>query len=151
MVFEVHMMVSNPDQWIGDMSSAGADIYTFHLEASQDPKETIEKIKSSGMMVCYSLFLFYIGKSSFCFITHSNKKCESFTKILQAGCGIKPKTPVGPLSELADNLDVMLIMTVEPGFGGQSFMTDMMSKVCFSVEIIWIGLCSALLIYNFHC
>ena len=48
---------------------------------------------------------------------------------LQAGCGIKPKTPVEPLSDLASLLDVLLIMTVEPGFGGQSFMADMMPKV----------------------
>lgn len=100
-LFEVHMMVSNPEQWIDDMSKAGADIYTFHLESSANPNQTIQKIRSKGM---------------------------------HAGCGIKPRTPVEPLSELAPLLDVLLVMTVEPGFGGQSFMTDMMPKVKYLRE-----------------
>ena len=50
-LFEVHMMVSNPEQWIEDMSKAGADIYTFHLEASDNPQQTIDKIRSAGMHV----------------------------------------------------------------------------------------------------
>ena len=45
------MMVSNPEQWIDDMSKAGADVYTFHLEASENPTQTIEKIRSKGMLV----------------------------------------------------------------------------------------------------
>ena len=56
-LFEVHMMVSNPEQWIGDMGDAGADIYTFHLEASQHPESTIEKIRKRGMMVGCHLLL----------------------------------------------------------------------------------------------
>eukprot|EP00116_Pleurobrachia_bachei_P008276 sb/3468538/ len=96
--FEVHMMVSNPDQWIDDFAKAGADIYTFHIEASSDPAATVQKIKDAGM---------------------------------KPGCGIKPKTEVEPLSTLAPSLDVCLVMTVEPGFGGQKFMSDMMSKVEF--------------------
>lgn len=100
-IFEVHMMVSNPEQWIDDMSKAGADIYTFHLEASENPTQTIEKIRNKGML---------------------------------AGCGIKPKTAVEPLNDLAASLDVLLVMTVEPGFGGQSFMADMMSKVRYLRE-----------------
>ena len=50
----------------------------------------------------------------------------------QAGCGIKPNTSVDKLTTLAPLLDVLLVMTVEPGFGGQSFMPDMMSKVSVS-------------------
>ena len=95
-IFEVHMMVSHPAQWIDDMKKAGADIYTFHLEATDNPKSVISEIKAKGM---------------------------------KAGCGIKPNTPVQPLLQLAPLLDVCLIMTVEPGFGGQSFMGDMMPKV----------------------
>ena len=45
------MMVSKPDQWVEDMSKAGADIYTFHLEASDNPTQTIDLIRSTGMMV----------------------------------------------------------------------------------------------------
>ena len=52
-IFEVHMMVSNPEQWIDDMSKAGADVYTFHLEASENPTQTIEKIRSKGMLVSH--------------------------------------------------------------------------------------------------
>ena len=48
----------------------------------------------------------------------------------QVGLGIKPMTPVENLLPYADDVDTLLIMTVEPGFGGQSFMEDMMSKVC---------------------
>lgn len=95
---EVHMMVSKPDQWVKPMSDAGANIYTFHIEAATDPQQLIKDIQDSGM---------------------------------RAGCAIKPKTPVSDLLDIlyTQMSDVVLVMTVEPGFGGQSFMQDMMSKV----------------------
>lgn len=106
--FDCHMMVSNPLQWVPDMAAAGADQYTFHLEAARtstfgesssaaDPViATIEAIREKGMLV---------------------------------GIAIKPGTSVDELLPYADKIDLALVMTVEPGFGGQKFMADMMTKV----------------------
>lgn len=95
---EVHMMVAKPEQWVQPMANAGADIYTFHLEAASEPQQLIKDIKDAGM---------------------------------RAGCAIKPRTKVQTLVDLlyTQMADVVLVMTVEPGFGGQSFMADMMPKV----------------------
>uniref|UniRef100_A0A8C5CHM7 Ribulose-phosphate 3-epimerase n=1 Tax=Gadus morhua TaxID=8049 RepID=A0A8C5CHM7_GADMO len=81
--FDMHMMVSRPEQWVKPMSAAGANQYTFHLE-------------EAGMKV---------------------------------GLAIKPGTTVEELAPWANQIDMALVMTVEPGFGGQKFMVDMMPKV----------------------
>lgn len=94
--FDAHMMVSQPEQWMEPMASAGTDIFTFHIESSSDPKETARKIREAGMKV---------------------------------GMGIKPGTCVDVVLPYVEFADMILIMTVEPGFGGQKFMTDMMPKV----------------------
>ncbi|XP_054280780.1 ribulose-phosphate 3-epimerase-like isoform X1 [Macrosteles quadrilineatus] len=94
--FETHMMVSNPDQWIEDMSQSHVDQYTFHVEASKDVKTTCRKVRESGMKV---------------------------------GIALKPGTPTKSVEEYIDIADMILIMTVEPGFGGQKFMDPMMAKV----------------------
>eukprot|EP01100_Stratorugosa_tubuloviscum_P016060 TRINITY_DN991_c0_g1_i1.p1 TRINITY_DN991_c0_g1~~TRINITY_DN991_c0_g1_i1.p1 ORF type:complete len:222 (-),score=107.87 TRINITY_DN991_c0_g1_i1:67-732(-) len=93
---DCHLMVSQPEKWVDDFAAAGANQFTFHLEASANPLDLIEKIKSKGMKV---------------------------------GVAIKPKTDVETLIPFLDLIDLALIMTVEPGFGGQSFMQDMMPKV----------------------
>ncbi|CCG25141.1 D-ribulose-5-phosphate 3-epimerase [Candida orthopsilosis Co 90-125] len=95
-VFDCHMMVSDPEQWIEDIAKAGGDSYTFHYEATKDPAAVITKIKKHG---------------------------------LKAAMGIKPNTPVEAVYPYANDLDMVLVMTVEPGFGGQKFMQDMMPKV----------------------
>lgn len=95
-ILDVHMMVSNPAQWIALMAKNGADSYTFHYEATDDPMGLIKEIHKHGM---------------------------------RAGCALKPKTPADVLDGFASELDMILVMTVEPGFGGQKFMVDMMSKV----------------------
>nr|XP_011432354.2 ribulose-phosphate 3-epimerase [Crassostrea gigas] len=99
--FDMHMMVQKPEQWIQNMADAGANQYTFHYEATDDPTTCIRKIREAGMKV---------------------------------GVGIKPKTAVDVLLPLVDLVDMVLIMTVEPGFGGQKFMADMMPKISFLRE-----------------
>ena len=83
-------------QWVKDMSEAGADQYTFHIEATEAPLELCRQIQEAGMKV---------------------------------GIGIKPNTPVETVDHLVEEADMILIMTVEPGFGGQKFMSNMMTKV----------------------
>jgi len=99
--FDMHMMVSSPEKWINDMYDAGANQYTFHYEATDQPEKCIRLIKEAGMKV---------------------------------GLGIKPKTDINVVLPYIDNIDMLLIMTVEPGFGGQKFMTDMMPKIEFIRE-----------------
>uniref|UniRef100_A0A3B4ZN74 ribulose-phosphate 3-epimerase n=1 Tax=Stegastes partitus TaxID=144197 RepID=A0A3B4ZN74_9TELE len=93
--FDMHMMVSRPEQWVKPMAAAGANQYTFHLEATTNPGNLIKEIKESGMKV---------------------------------GLAIKPGTTVEELAPWANQIDMALVMTVEPGFGGQKFMEDMMPK-----------------------
>jgi len=96
--FDMHMMVAKPEQWVADVADAGADQYTFHIEATQNPGALCRQIREAGMKV---------------------------------GIGVKPGTDINTVVEWVeqDLVDMVLVMTVEPGFGGQSFMTDMMSKV----------------------
>ncbi|EFO94382.1 hypothetical protein CRE_13345 [Caenorhabditis remanei] len=98
--FDVHLMVSNPGQWVEPMAKAGATQFTFHYEAIDGGDvavgELIEKIRKSGMKV---------------------------------GLSVKPGTSVEHILKHAEHLDNALIMTVEPGFGGQKFMENMMEKV----------------------
>ncbi|XP_075612157.1 ribulose-phosphate 3-epimerase isoform X2 [Balearica regulorum gibbericeps] len=94
--FDMHMMVARPEQWVKPMAVAGANQYTFHLEATDNPGALIKDIRENGMKV---------------------------------GLAIKPGTTVEHLAPWANQIDMALVMTVEPGFGGQKFMEDMMPKV----------------------
>uniref|UniRef100_A0A2P2I8T7 Ribulose-phosphate 3-epimerase n=2 Tax=Hirondellea gigas TaxID=1518452 RepID=A0A2P2I8T7_9CRUS len=94
--FDMHMMVSQPEKWVEEMSNAGATQYTFHIEATSDTPKLIRQIREAGMKV---------------------------------GIGLKPNTPVETVLPFVSSVDMILIMTVEPGFGGQKFMQPMMSKV----------------------
>ncbi|CAH1774155.1 unnamed protein product, partial [Owenia fusiformis] len=94
--FDMHMMVAKPEQWVENMADAGANQYTFHIEATDEPEACIRKVREAGMKV---------------------------------GLGIKPGTPVDVLLPYVNHVDMVLVMTVEPGFGGQKFMADMMPKV----------------------
>lgn len=96
LVFDVHLMISDPLKYAEDFAKSGADIITFHLESDSDTEQTIEKIRSLGCKV---------------------------------GISLKPKTPASAVFEYLDRLDMVLVMTVEPGFGGQSFMGDMLPKI----------------------
>jgi len=91
-----HLMISNPDADAVSYAEAGSASVTFHFEASLDPLQTINSIRSNGARV---------------------------------GLAIKPKTRFEAVVDLLPELDMLLIMTVEPGFGGQSFMSEQMDKV----------------------
>lgn len=96
-IFDVHLMIENPDKYIEAYAKAGADIITIHTEArQQDLRASLEKVKALG------------------------KKC---------GVTIKPKTPASAIAPFMDIADLVLVMTVEPGFGGQSFMADQLPKI----------------------
>lgn len=99
MVMDVHIMVEDPAFFSDVFLKAGADILTFHYEACKDEKEV--------RMICEEI--------------HA---CHA-----KAGVSVKPGTPISVLDPLLDVIDVVLIMSVEPGFGGQSFMEDMLDKV----------------------
>ncbi|KAJ1647419.1 RIBULOSE-phosphate 3-epimerase [Coemansia erecta] len=93
---DCHLMVSNPEQWVDDFADAGADLFCFHYEATNNAAVLIDKIHAKGM---------------------------------KAGMAIKPNTPIDVAFEFCPKLDQVLVMTVEPGFGGQAFMPDCMQKV----------------------
>ncbi|KAH7298077.1 hypothetical protein KP509_25G026000 [Ceratopteris richardii] len=93
-------MVTNPSDYVTSLAKAGASGFTFHIEVAGDGwKELLKDIKSAGM---------------------------------QAGVALRPATPIEtvfPLLEGEEHVDMVLVMTVEPGFGGQKFMPEMMQKV----------------------
>ncbi len=95
-VLDTHLMIVNPDKYIEEFAGAGADILTLHLEALEDPKASIAKIKACGM---------------------------------KAGLSIKPATAASAIFNLLPSLDLVLVMSVEPGFGGQKFMPESLDKV----------------------
>ena len=94
---DVHLMIENPEKYIEPFAKAGANIITFHYEATQDnTDEVIELIRSFGCKV---------------------------------GISIKPKTNQDVLIPYLDKIDMVLVMTVEPGFGGQEFMGYCAQKI----------------------
>lgn len=94
--FDVHLMIAEPQKYIPDFLSAGADSITFHTESDGDVGETIDLILQSGK---------------------------------KAALAVKPATPIETVYPYLDKISMVLVMTVEPGFGGQSFMADMMPKI----------------------
>ena len=102
-VFDVHLMISPVDNFIKDYANAGADIITFHPEATEDTSKTIELIKKE------------------------NKK---------VGISLKPKSSINLIEDHLSKIDLVLIMSVEPGFGGQKFMPEILEKTKQLKEII---------------
>ena len=94
--FDVHLMIDPVHKYIKDYSDAGADIITFHPEATQNVMETINHIKSL------------------------NKK---------VGISLNPNTEIKIISEHLDKVDLILIMSVYPGFGGQKFIAEVVQKI----------------------
>ena len=101
--FDVHLMISPVDNFIKDFANAGADIITFHPEATKDTLNTIELIRKE------------------------NKK---------VGISLKPKSKIDLIEKYLDKIDLVLIMSVEPGFGGQEFMPEVLEKTRKVREII---------------
>ena len=94
-IFDVHLMISPVDNFIKDFADAGADIITFHPEATTDVSKTIKLIRDQ------------------------NKK---------VGISLKPKSKVDLIKDYLKEIDLVLIMSVEPGFGGQKFMPEVLEK-----------------------
>ena len=102
-IFDVHLMISPVDNFIKDFSEAGADIITFHPEATPDISNTISLIKKEGKKV---------------------------------GISLKPKTKIEIIERYLDQVDLVLIMSVEPGFAGQKFIPEVLDKTRKIKQII---------------
>lgn len=95
-VFDVHLMIEEPDKYIKDFYHAGADIITVHAESCTHLHRTIQGIKELG---------------------------------LKAGVSLNPATDLSILNYVLEDLDMVLIMSVNPGFGGQSFIESSIGKI----------------------
>ena len=93
---DVHLMIVEPERYIERFAEAGADMITFHLEATESVAECIALARKAGVKV---------------------------------GMSVRPATPVSKLKEWLPCIDMVLIMSVEPGFGGQSFMPQSVDKI----------------------
>jgi ribulose-phosphate 3-epimerase len=102
-IFDVHLMISPVDNFIKDFADAGADIITFHPEATPNILNTIKLIKKA------------------------NKK---------VGISLKPKSEIKLIENFLSEVDLVLIMSVEPGFGGQKFMPEVLEKTKKLKELI---------------
>ena len=96
LIFDVHLMITEPQRYVDDFLKAGADILTIHYESCENPLEVVRYIKS---------------------------------KEAKVGLSIKPATPAEAIYDMLPELDMLLVMTVEPGFGGQKIMLDQLEKV----------------------
>ena len=93
---DVHMMVVDPEKLVEPFARAGADNITFHIEATNDPNEVIDLIRSTGKMV---------------------------------GISLKPSTPFSVITPYIEKVDIILVMSVEPGFGGQGFIKESNERI----------------------
>jgi ribulose-phosphate 3-epimerase len=96
LVFDVHLMIENPDKYIEDFIDAGADIITIHSEVSYHAHRIVQNIKKKGIM---------------------------------AGVSINPATNVKDIYYLLNLVDLVLVMSVNPGFGGQKFIESSIEKI----------------------
>ena len=96
MVFDVHLMVTNPMDFFKPFADAGADMLTFHVETAEDPDQAIAAIRALGK---------------------------------RAGISIHPDTPVEKVFPYIGKVDIILIMTVYPGFGGQGYLPSSNERI----------------------
>lgn len=94
-IFDVHLMVQDPERYIQDFVDAGADIITVHVEACKHIHRVVQQIKEAGVKV---------------------------------GVVLNPGTPVSVLDVILEDLDMVLLMSVNPGFGGQKFIPSTLDK-----------------------
>jgi len=93
---DCHLMIENPDQYIGDFAEAGADMISVHVEACRHLHRTIQLIRSHGV---------------------------------SPGVAVNPATPVEAVVPILGDVDFVLLMSVNPGFGGQSFIPSVLNKI----------------------
>lgn len=96
MIFDVHLMIMEPDKYIKQFAEAGADIISVHAEACKHLNRTIQNIKENNM---------------------------------KAAVALNPATPLDFLDYILDDLDMVLLMSVNPGFGGQKFIPNTLNKI----------------------
>ncbi len=96
LMFDVHLMVSNPQDFIEPFAKAGADLITIHVETAPHLHRLIQNIKEQG---------------------------------LKAAVSLNPSTPLSSIEEVLGEVDMVLLMTVNPGFGGQKFIPQMLDKI----------------------
>ncbi len=94
--FDVHLMIVEPERYIERFADSGADLITFHVEATKDPKAVIDQIHACGK---------------------------------KAGISLRPGTDLSKIRPFLSDLDLVLVMSVEPGFGGQSFIPEMQDRI----------------------
>ena len=103
LVFDCHLMIVEPERYVDDFRKAGADIITFHLEATPHAQRLLTHIRSLGA---------------------------------KAGISICPQTPVAMLEDLIEDVDLILVMSVNPGFGGQRFIPHALEKVAQAKALV---------------
>lgn len=97
MIFDVHMMVVDPERYIEDIRKSGADIISFHVEACKNIIDTLQKIKEMGAVPALA---------------------------------INPETPMETLKPYLSYVEEVVVMSVHPGFGGQSFIEESFDRIC---------------------
>ncbi len=103
MIFDVHLMIENPEKYIDEFAKSGADIITIHQEATPHLHRGIQMIRNHG---------------------------------IKAGVSLNPATPVETLEYILPDVDMVLIMSVNPGFGGQKYIPEMTKKIRKMKEMI---------------
>ena len=96
MLFDVHLMITEPERYIADFAKSGEDIITFHIEATKKPDECIDLIHSFGK---------------------------------KAGIALNPETPIDDVVKYIDKIEMILLMGVQPGHGGQKFREEILEKI----------------------
>lgn len=94
--FDVHLMIDKPERYIEEFIKSGADGVTFHIEATENPRECIELIRKYNKLV---------------------------------GISLNPNTDVSAIEEYLSEIDMVLVMSVEPGYGGQKYITSVNEKI----------------------